>query len=168
MLTAAGVGGLSLWAGPFGNSRLLAEASTHAPTAKSIIFLALYGGPPHQDTFDIKEDAPVEVRGALQAADVLLVPSYVENHPLVVLEALCASVPVIGYAAGGMAAMIEHGTHGLLANIGDRTALAANLTSLLDDPALHARMAHACFERQQTLPTWKETAAALKLALSST
>src|SRR5690349_11003291 len=63
MLAAAGGGGLSLWSGLLGNSRLLAETTTHAPTAKSIIFLALYGGPPHQDTFDIKEDAPAEVRG---------------------------------------------------------------------------------------------------------
>jgi len=31
--------------------------------AKSIIFLALYGGPPHQDTYDLKPDAPLEVRG---------------------------------------------------------------------------------------------------------
>ena len=63
VLTSLGVGGISLWAGPFGDSRLLADATTLASSAKSIIFLALYGGPPHQDTWDIKEDAPVEMRG---------------------------------------------------------------------------------------------------------
>jgi formylglycine-generating enzyme required for sulfatase activity len=63
MAASLGAGGLSLWSGSFGSTRLLADATSHVPTAKSIIFLALYGGPPHQDTFDIKEDAPVEVRG---------------------------------------------------------------------------------------------------------
>ena len=62
-LAAGGAGGISLWSGPLGQSRLLAEAATHAPTAKSIIFLALYGGPPHQETWDIRHDAPLENRG---------------------------------------------------------------------------------------------------------
>jgi formylglycine-generating enzyme required for sulfatase activity len=45
----------------------LADLSRQAPTAKSIIFLALFGGPPHQDTFDLKEDAPAEFRGEFES-----------------------------------------------------------------------------------------------------
>ncbi|MFO1094123.1 MAG: DUF1501 domain-containing protein [Planctomycetaceae bacterium] len=62
-LTAGGAAGVSLWSGPFGQPQLLAEAATHAPTTKAIIFLALYGGPPHQETWDIKHEAPLENRG---------------------------------------------------------------------------------------------------------
>src|SRR5687768_13994137 len=33
------------------------------PLAKSVIFLHQFGGPSHHDTFDMKPDAPEEVRG---------------------------------------------------------------------------------------------------------
>lgn len=35
-------------------------------TAKGIIMVLLPGGPPHLDTFDLKPDAPVEIRGEFQ------------------------------------------------------------------------------------------------------
>ena len=53
-----GVGGLSL-------SELLrdeAKAGIRSST-KSVIFIYLVGGPPHQDMFDLKMDAPLEIRG---------------------------------------------------------------------------------------------------------
>ena len=34
-----------------------------APKAKSCIFLFLSGGPPHQDMWDPKPEAPLEIRG---------------------------------------------------------------------------------------------------------
>ena len=64
---AIGLSGLTLWSGPLGASRVLAEAVRRAPTAKSMIFLSLFGGPPHQDTFDLKEEAPAEIRGEFQS-----------------------------------------------------------------------------------------------------
>src|SRR5258705_13627761 len=36
------------------------------PRAKSVIFLHQSGGPAHQDTFDMKPDAPAELRGDLK------------------------------------------------------------------------------------------------------
>lgn len=48
---------------------LAAEATparNMAPKAKSCIFLFLEGGPPHQDMFDPKPDAPAEVRGPFE------------------------------------------------------------------------------------------------------
>ena len=59
LLSAAGAGALS-----FAFSPSMRASGPETPTpAKSIIFLALYGGPPHQDTFDLKPEAPLEVRG---------------------------------------------------------------------------------------------------------
>jgi hypothetical protein len=62
-------GGLSL----FGSMTLprLLRAAAEAPAArprraKSIILLNLYGGPPHLDMFDMKPDAPSEIRGEFQ------------------------------------------------------------------------------------------------------
>jgi hypothetical protein len=59
-LTVGGsiVGGLSL------ASLLRAEAvQGHGPSHKALINVFLPGGPPHQDLWDLKPDAPAEVRG---------------------------------------------------------------------------------------------------------
>src|SRR5213080_3724405 len=55
---ALGMGGLAL-------PRLLkAEAASGLRRSnKSVIMVYLPGGPPHQDTFDLKLDAPSEIRG---------------------------------------------------------------------------------------------------------
>ncbi|MEO1530174.1 MAG: DUF1501 domain-containing protein [Planctomycetota bacterium] len=56
-----GVGGLSL------ADVLRAEASTGISSShKSVINIFLAGGPPHQDMWEIKTDAPSEVRGEFQ------------------------------------------------------------------------------------------------------
>src|SRR5262245_58437995 len=45
--------------------RAESEAS-NARRHKSVIMIFLSGGPPHQDMFDLKMDAPVEIRGEFQ------------------------------------------------------------------------------------------------------
>jgi glycosyltransferase involved in cell wall biosynthesis len=100
-----------------------------------------------------------EVRKIMTAADVLVMPSYDENQPLVLLEAMAASVPSVAYAAGAAERMVEHGAAGLVSPIGDRTTLAHNLARLIDDEEERYRMAEACWERQKTLPSWDFTAA---------
>src|SRR6187402_3471713 len=59
-LGALGLGGLSM------PQMLRAEAAAgHAPGSnkKAIIMIFLPGGPPHQDMWDLKMDAPSEIRG---------------------------------------------------------------------------------------------------------
>jgi len=36
---------------------------SRAPSRKSVIMICLFGGPPHQDMYDLKPDAPAEFRG---------------------------------------------------------------------------------------------------------
>ena len=58
------LGGLVAAAAPWGFSRSsFAAPSPAAGRAKSCILVYLLGGPPHQDMFDLKPDAPAEVRG---------------------------------------------------------------------------------------------------------
>lgn len=45
---------------------LAAEASGPKPTAKSVIFLFLFGGPSQLETYDMKPDAPSKIRGPFQ------------------------------------------------------------------------------------------------------
>jgi hypothetical protein len=60
------VGALSLFSG-LTLPRLLAAGEVR-PTAKakSVILINLFGGPPHQDMFDLKADAPANIRGELK------------------------------------------------------------------------------------------------------
>ena len=57
---ALGFGGLSL------PQLLRAEESSNSRSSKSIIMVYLPGGPPHQDMYDLKTDAPSEIRGEFQ------------------------------------------------------------------------------------------------------
>ena len=63
------VGGLSFGAGGFSLADLYrAEASAgKSESHKAVINIFLAGGPPHQDMWEIKSDAPSEIRGEFQA-----------------------------------------------------------------------------------------------------
>jgi glycosyltransferase involved in cell wall biosynthesis len=111
--------------------------------------------------------SPAETRAIVQSSDLLVMPSYDENHPLVLMEALAASVPSVLYAAGGSAALIEHGRTGLVGAIGDRVALAAHLERLASNELERLTMARACWERQRTIPSWVAAAARARALLSS-
>src|SRR3954454_17254986 len=46
--------------------RLQAQQPEVSASRKSVIMIYLPGGPAHQDSYDMKPDAPVEVRGEFQ------------------------------------------------------------------------------------------------------
>jgi hypothetical protein len=46
-----------------GNLASFAKPGDHSSNDPAVIFVWLPGGPPHQDTFDMKPDAPIEFRG---------------------------------------------------------------------------------------------------------
>src|SRR5687767_2657525 len=61
---ALGLGGLAL------PQLLAAEAQVGIrKSAKSVIMVYLPGGPPHQDMYDLKSDAPSEIRGEFRPID---------------------------------------------------------------------------------------------------
>ena len=63
------VGGLSLFGGmtlptfPQAANRGARSSHVFPGKAKSVILLNLFGGPPHMDMFDLKPEAPKEIRG---------------------------------------------------------------------------------------------------------
>ncbi len=59
----AGLFGLSL------PQLLQAQARQNAPAARQMVVVWLGGGPPHQDMWDLKPDAPVEIRGEYRPID---------------------------------------------------------------------------------------------------
>jgi len=78
---------------------------------------------------------------AFAAADVFVMPSDSETLGFVVLEAMASGVPVVAANAGGIPNIVSDGVNGFLHTPGDEADMAARVQRLLDDKALHKRIA---------------------------
>ncbi|SNR70608.1 N-acetyl-alpha-D-glucosaminyl L-malate synthase BshA [Hymenobacter mucosus] len=85
------------------------------------------------------------VEEVLSIADLFLMPSEKESFGLAALEAMACEVPVISTNAGGIPELNEHGTTGMVSNIGDVEDMVKNSLFVLDD---------------ENLPRFKESARA--------
>lgn len=79
--------------------------------------------------------------------DVLVLPSYREGFPNVLLEGGASGVPMVTTRVPGCVDAVEDGRTGALVPPGDADALAAALRAYLADPALRARHGRAARER---------------------
>src|SRR5689334_9578929 len=57
-----------------------ARAGASSARAKSCIFLFLEGGPPHQDMWDPKPEAPIEIRGPFNPIATSVPGTFVVEH----------------------------------------------------------------------------------------
>jgi glycosyltransferase involved in cell wall biosynthesis len=73
----------------------------------------------------------------------LVLPSYQENAPMVVQEAMAAGVPVIASRVGGVPFQVEDARTGYLYEAGDVAALAARLDELMSSRELRDRIGAA-------------------------
>lgn len=74
-----------------------------------------------------------QVPSLLGAMDLFVLPSLMENQPLVLLEAMAAGVPVVATRVGGVGEIIEDSREGLLVRPGDSVALAETILRALGD-----------------------------------
>ena len=77
-----------------------------------------------------------EVADLMAQADLLVLPSYDEGLPLVILEALGNGVAVVCTPVGEIPSVLQHGITACLVEPGDVNGLAASLQSLLRQPDL--------------------------------
>jgi len=83
-----------------------------------------------------------DVRPILEATDVYVKPGVVEGFVgITVLEAMASSRPVVAFDTRDIRMVIQDGTTGLLAPVGDANALASKVDELLGDQAHADRLA---------------------------
>jgi glycosyltransferase involved in cell wall biosynthesis len=81
-----------------------------------------------------------DVPALMALADVLVLPSWTEALPVVVLEAIALGVPVVAYAVGDTPAVLGQTGGGLCVPAGDGDAFTAACRRVLGEPALAAEL----------------------------
>lgn len=84
---------------------------------------------------------------AINASDLLVLPSRSEAFGLVLAEAMACGIPVIASAAQGPSRIVDDGETGWLVPVDDEDALAAALTAAVTDDAERARRGRLAAER---------------------
>ncbi len=72
--------------------------------------------------------------------DMLVLPSFREGMPNVILEAMQSQLPIVSTSVGAVPEMLVHGVSGLLVRPGDSLALARAIAALMGDRAKARRM----------------------------
>jgi glycosyltransferase involved in cell wall biosynthesis len=83
----------------------------------------------------------------LQGADLFIHTATSDPHPRAVLEAMAAGLPVVAFAADGVAETVVPGETGELVAVGDVSGLATSAGSILGDPVLGAEFGQNGRER---------------------
>ncbi len=91
---------------------------------------------------------PSKLIDIYSSASVFVLPSYIENSPNALAEAMCFGLPCVASSTGGILSMIEEGVTGRLFGRSDSEDLADVLEDLATDPATAAEMgqraSHVC------------------------
>ena len=95
-----------------------------------------------------------------EGADVFCFPSYYssEGFPVVLLEAMVFSLPVVATRWRSIPDIVQHGTTGLLTEIREPALLADALQSLIENAGLRARLAansREVYEQRYTLQQYR-------------
>ena len=120
------VGGLAL-GGLTLPSLLRAEAVSDRPARhKSVIMVFLPGGPSHQDIWDLKPHAPVEIRGDFRPIQTVLPGVQISEH----LPRLAQRLDQVAIIRSLVGAKNEHASELCFSGFGYRDSLARNQPSL--------------------------------------
>ena len=98
----------------------------------------------------LDSDATAQV---LRRSDVLVLPTFIENLPMIILEGFACGVPVITTPVAAITEVVEHERNGLLVPVGDIEALAEALRRLIDDPDLRLRLGRTARDVMRGLTT---------------
>jgi len=74
------------------------------------------------------------------SSDIFVLPSYVENLPISLLEAMAAGLPAIASDVGMIPELVQDGVNGFIIKAGDVTAIAERIIKLAQDKDLRISM----------------------------
>jgi glycosyltransferase involved in cell wall biosynthesis len=80
-----------------------------------------------------------DVPSVMAGSDMLVLPSYREGTPLVIIEAMASSLPVVATNVAGIPEQIENETNGFVVEPGDSKALTRAIERLLSSSELRER-----------------------------
>lgn len=92
-----------------------------------------------------------DVDNLYAAADVFALASHSEGHPLSLLEAMTAAIPIVATEVGGVRETLEDGRCGVLVPASDPAAMAAAIDRLLALPEEAARIAERAARRAASM-----------------
>ena len=81
-----------------------------------------------------------QVLEAFREADVLVLCSYYEGFPRVLMEGVAAGLPIVTTRVGGSDEMVIDGKTGFIVPVDDAQACAEKIVQLVENPALRVRM----------------------------
>jgi len=99
-----------------------------------------------------------EVYRYYKSADVLVLPSLMENFSITLLEAMGSRLPVIASNVEGNSELIEDCYNGTLFAHGNSGELAGKILTILSDRPLRERMAERAYEGIERMFTWDKVA----------
>lgn len=105
-----------------------------------------------------------EMCQAYFSAMVFTHPSPVESFGIVILEAMCARLPVVAHNGTGLPWIVEHGKTGFVVDASDTPAYAGYFSQLLQDSDLRRKMGEAGY--QLALTKYSQKAIATQLLQS--
>uniref|UniRef100_UPI00286CD139 glycosyltransferase n=1 Tax=Tabrizicola sp. TaxID=2005166 RepID=UPI00286CD139 len=84
-----------------------------------------------------------EVAALLETADMLVLPSFAEGVPVVLMEAMASRIPVIATRVAGVQELVEDGVAGYTVPPGDVAMLSERMARLMSDPDASRAMGEA-------------------------
>lgn len=106
-----------------------------------------------------------EVASTLRSADLLVLPSFAEGVPVVLMEAMAARVPVIASRVAGVPELVDHGVSGILCPPGNASALGAAILDVLSSDTARRRAMGAAGRAKVVADFASRTEAALLASL---
>ena len=149
---------------PAKGQRVLLEAARQMQAAGREFVITFAGAGPDEAQLKTATtawglDARVRFAGALNrpavralyaSADALVLPSFAEGIPVVLMEAMASGIPCVSTRITGIPELIRSDAEGLLVAPADEVALAQAITRLMDDPALCGQIARAARARVES------------------
>ena len=91
-------------------------------------------------------------------ADVFTLPSFYENCPLAMLEAMASGRPIVASNISGISELVTHEKDGLLTQCGNVDQLAETIITLIEDDGLRKKLGRNARRSVQVHNDWKKVA----------